>query len=39
MRWIALAAGRRVARLLLHPIALYFLLASARAAAPIARAT
>jgi predicted LPLAT superfamily acyltransferase len=28
MRWIAVAAGRRVARLLLHPIAFYFFLAS-----------
>jgi predicted LPLAT superfamily acyltransferase len=28
MRWIAVAAGRRVARLMLHPIALYFFLAS-----------
>jgi hypothetical protein len=27
-RWIAVAAGRRVSRLLLHPIALYFFLAS-----------
>ena len=27
MRWIALAAGRRLARLLLHPIAFYFVLA------------
>ena len=26
MRWIALAAGRRVSRWMLHPIALYFLL-------------
>jgi predicted LPLAT superfamily acyltransferase len=29
MRWVALAAGRRASRLLLHPIALYFLLAAA----------
>ncbi len=29
MRWIAVAAGRRVSRLLLHPIALYFFLAGA----------
>ena len=35
MRWIALAAGRRVARLLLHPIALYFLLVERRAARAI----
>jgi predicted LPLAT superfamily acyltransferase len=28
MRWIAVAAGRRAARLLLHPIALYFFVAS-----------
>ncbi|MEO8525659.1 MAG: acyl-CoA synthetase [Caldimonas sp.] len=27
MRWIALAAGRRLARLLLHPIAFYFVIA------------
>jgi predicted LPLAT superfamily acyltransferase len=35
MRWIAIGAGRPVARLVLHPIALYFLLvnASARRAA------
>ena len=26
MRWIALSAGRRVARVVLHPITLYFLL-------------
>ncbi|MFZ2650403.1 MAG: acyl-CoA synthetase [Burkholderiaceae bacterium] len=31
MRWIALRAGRRVARLVLHPIALYFLLTGATA--------
>jgi hypothetical protein len=31
MRWIALAAGRRTSRLLLHPIALYFLLAAGEA--------
>ena len=31
MRWIAVAAGRRAARLLLHPIALYFFLASREA--------
>jgi predicted LPLAT superfamily acyltransferase len=28
MRWIAVAAGRRAARLVLHPIAFYFFLAS-----------
>jgi predicted LPLAT superfamily acyltransferase len=28
MRWVALAAGRRVSRALLHPIVLYFLLAA-----------
>ena len=28
MRWVALAAGRRASRLLLHPIAFYFLVAS-----------
>jgi predicted LPLAT superfamily acyltransferase len=28
MRWIAVAAGRRAARLMLHPIAFYFFLAS-----------
>ena len=28
MRWIAVAAGRRVSRLMLHPIAFYFFLAS-----------
>ena len=28
MRWIALTAGRRVARALLHPIVLYFVIAS-----------
>lgn len=31
MRWIAIRAGRPVARLLLHPITLYFLLANGRA--------
>ena len=31
MRWIAIGAGRPVARLVLHPIALYFLLANGRA--------
>ena len=31
MRWIAVAAGRPVARLVLHPITLYFLLVNARA--------
>ena len=31
MRWIAVAAGRRATRLLLHPIAFYFFLASAAA--------
>jgi predicted LPLAT superfamily acyltransferase len=31
MRWIALTLGRRVARLLLHPIAAYFLASSPRA--------
>jgi predicted LPLAT superfamily acyltransferase len=31
MRWIAMAAGRPVARLVLHPITLYFLLANAKA--------
>ena len=31
MRWIAIGAGRRAARLLLHPITLYFLLANAKA--------
>jgi predicted LPLAT superfamily acyltransferase len=30
MRWIALAAGRRVSRLLLHPIVFYFFLAGRR---------
>ena len=30
MRWIALTFGRRVTRLLLHPITLYFLLAAPR---------
>ncbi len=29
MRWIAVAAGRRLSRVLLHPIALYFVLAGA----------
>jgi predicted LPLAT superfamily acyltransferase len=31
MRWIAVKAGRPTARLVLHPIALYFLLANGRA--------
>ncbi|HWH81020.1 MAG TPA: acyl-CoA synthetase, partial [Burkholderiaceae bacterium] len=31
MRWIAIGAGRPVARLVLHPIALYFLLAHGKA--------
>ena len=31
MRWIAVTAGRPVARLLLHPITLYFLLANGKA--------
>lgn len=31
MRWIALAAGRRASRLLLHPIALYFVLTAGNA--------
>ena len=31
MRWIAVTAGRRIARLVLHPIALYFLLVNGRA--------
>ncbi len=31
MRWIAITAGRPVARLVLHPIALYFLLAHGKA--------
>jgi predicted LPLAT superfamily acyltransferase len=31
MRWVALGAGRRASRLLLHPIALYFLLAAGEA--------
>ncbi|HEY4068461.1 MAG TPA: acyl-CoA synthetase [Burkholderiaceae bacterium] len=31
MRWIAVAAGRRLARAVLHPIALYFLIANGRA--------
>ena len=31
MRWIALSAGRRVARTLLHPITLYFLLTGSAA--------
>ena len=31
MRWIAVAAGRPVARLVLHPITLYFLLANGKA--------
>ncbi len=31
MRWIAVNAGRRIARLVLHPIALYFLLVNGRA--------
>jgi predicted LPLAT superfamily acyltransferase len=31
MRWIAVAAGRPVARLMLHPISLYFLVANAKA--------
>ena len=31
MRWVAVAAGRRASRLLLYPIALYFLLAAGEA--------
>jgi predicted LPLAT superfamily acyltransferase len=31
MRWLAIRAGRPVSRLLLHPIALYFLLANSKA--------
>ena len=31
MRWIAVAAGRPVARLVLHPITLYFLIANGKA--------
>lgn len=31
MRWIAVTAGRPIARLVLHPIALYFLLANGKA--------
>jgi len=31
MRWIAIAAGRPVARLVLHPITLYFMLVNAKA--------
>ena len=31
MRWLALTAGRRVSRVVLHPIALYFLLANGAA--------
>jgi len=31
MRWFALAAGRRAARLVLHPITLYFMLTGGRA--------
>lgn len=31
MRWIAMTAGRRVSRLILHPITLYFLLVNGKA--------
>jgi predicted LPLAT superfamily acyltransferase len=31
MRWVAVIAGRRLARLLLHPIALYFLVVNGKA--------
>ena len=37
MRWIAVAAGRPVARLVLHPIALYYLLANGKARRESAR--
>jgi predicted LPLAT superfamily acyltransferase len=37
MRWIAVAAGRPVARLVLHPITLYYLLANAKARRESAR--
>jgi len=37
MRWIALAAGRRVARWVLHPITLYFMLTGAKARRESAR--
>jgi len=37
MRWFALAAGRRMARLVLHPITLYFLLTGAAARRESAR--
>ena len=31
MRWLAMTAGRRASRVVLHPIALYFLLANGTA--------
>jgi predicted LPLAT superfamily acyltransferase len=37
MRWIAVAAGRPLARLVLHPITLYFLLVNAKARRESAR--
>ena len=37
MRWIAVAAGRPVARLVLHPITLYFLIVNAKARRESAR--
>ena len=37
MRWIAVAAGRPIARLVLHPITLYFLVANAKARRESAR--
>jgi len=37
MRWFALAAGRRMARLVLHPITLYFVLTGGRARRESAR--
>ena len=37
MRWIAVAAGRPIARLVLHPITLYFLIANGRARRESAR--
>jgi len=37
MRWFALAAGRRAARLVLHPITLYFMLTGGRARRESAR--
>jgi hypothetical protein len=37
MRWIAVAAGRPLARLVLHPIALYYLLVNAKARRESAR--